>query len=471
MVSASALRQRINATGIGYAGIDGVWWRPATAPFALPASLRCELARIGRALFALFDAVLLLHEEQEPIPELHRLLKQRVPPELAGLVASGRVELVRPDFQLAPMADGAGYHLVATELEICPSAQGFAHAMQVGYGLATDLADHFVQWLQGRPLLIVATAQWSEFLFDQLAFCRALAERGAQAHLLFDHPLTAIAGEVRRGERWQPPIFGVEQRPQGWDEDVMARIRRHGLEPYLWPADHEWPATVGEAALFRFGYLDCFAPAHLARLRQWTEHGATLLNPASYFLDSKTLMATLNLPAVRRQIASRDGSALALLDRTIPETVLLERHQLARLRRQQEQGVVKFAGFDRGNQAWGGRSLRLGAATSAMQWEDLLVQSLRLAWPVVAQWAVPSAQLAINYYDEFEQPATLCGATRLRSFLLRPPAKGADAWVGGAHLTVTAGSAKVAESTVAVQTPVEFAGPTALAAERDEAGR
>jgi hypothetical protein len=459
MLSTAMMRQRMNETGIGYAGIDGVWWRPATAPCALPAMLRSELAQIGRSLFALFDAVLALHDARPEAEQgLQRLLKERVSPELASLVANGRVELVRPDFQLVPIDGEAGYRLVATELEICPSAQGFAHAMQVGYGLATDLANQVAHWLQGRPLLIVATAQWSEFLFDQLAFCRALAERGAQAQLLFDRPLAAIAAEVRRGERWQPPLFGVDRRPQGWDEAVLARIRRHALEPYLWPDDHEWPAAVGEAVLFRFGYLDTFSPAHLARLQHWSAHGATLLNPVSYFLDSKTLLATLNLPAVRRQIARCDQTALALLDRTIPETILLERHQLPRLRREQAQWVIKFAGFDRGNEAWGGRSLRLGAGCSAAQWDGLLRQSLRLDWPVVAQRAVPSAQVQIDYFDEADQPATLCGTTRLRSFLLRPPAKAADAWVGGTHLTVTAGSAKVAESTVAVQAPIEFVG-------------
>ena len=52
-----SIRRRMDATGIGFAGIEGVWWLPAAEPFALPKQLLHELAAIGAALFALFDAV------------------------------------------------------------------------------------------------------------------------------------------------------------------------------------------------------------------------------------------------------------------------------------------------------------------------------------------------------------------------------------------------------------------------------
>src|SRR5262244_2958971 len=51
------IRSRMNRTGIGLAGIDGVWWLPATQPIVLPGQLAHDLAQIGRAIFALFDSV------------------------------------------------------------------------------------------------------------------------------------------------------------------------------------------------------------------------------------------------------------------------------------------------------------------------------------------------------------------------------------------------------------------------------
>jgi hypothetical protein len=329
--------------------------------------------------------------------------------------------------------------------------------MQYGYRLATDLADAMAAWLAGRPLLVVGAEQWSEFLFDQLAFCRALAERRAQAYLLFDRPFATLAQEVRSGARWQPPLFGIDHRPDGWDDDLMARIRRHGLEPFLWPQDERWPEQVGDAVVFRFGYLDCFAPPAVERMREWQRHGATFLNPPTYFLDSKVILAALNLPVVRQQIARADAHALPILDWAIPETVLVTHEHLPRLRRERAHWVVKFAGFDQGNQAWGGRSLQVGADCSPGEWEQLLTRSLQLAWPVVAQRLTPSARVDIECFDSQNERRRLTqGTTRLRAFLLRSPASEHNTQVGGVHLTVTGGSHKVAESTHAVQAPVRF---------------
>jgi hypothetical protein len=454
----STIRQRMNETGIGYAGIDGLWWLPAVAPFRLPASLAGELAAIGGAIFRLFDAISELYGTPAGAAGgVDQLLAERVPPLFAQQVAGGQVELVRPDFQLVPTGEGVGWRLVATELELCPSAQGFAHAMQRGYGLTTDLADAMAAWLAGRPLLIVGTEQWSEFLFDQLAFCRALAERGVQAHVLFDRPLTTLAQEIRSGARWQPPLFGVDHKPDGWDEDLLGRIRRRHLEPFLWPQDERWPEQVGDAVVFRFGYLDCFAPAAAQQMCKWQRHGATFLNPPTYFLDSKVIMAALNLPVVRQQIRLAAAAALPILDRALPETLLLMHEHLPRLRRERECWVVKFAGFDRGNGAWGGRSLQVGADCSPEEWDRLLAASLRLAWPVVAQRLTPSARMDIGYFDAENKRGRLSqGTTRLRAFLLRSPANEYDAQVGGVHVTITGGSHRVAESTQAVQAPVRF---------------
>lgn len=216
---------------------------------------------------------------------------------------------------------------------------------------------------------------------------------------------------------------------------------------------------MGDAVVFRFGYFDCFALAKLERFRQWENNGATLLNPTSFILDSKVIMAALQLPAVRQQIAVADATALAILDQSIPETVLLQPAQVARLVQSKDDWVLKFAGFDSGNQAWGGRSLRIGAQHTQAAWRQIIDQFLELPWPVVAQRTVPSACVDIAYGDANNQQQWLRqGTTRLRTFMLRDAASDAHpfTWVGGSHITVSGGTLQVSESTDAVQAPVLF---------------
>ncbi len=477
--SAAELRRRMDATGIGYAGIDGVWWRPGVAPLALGAGVAEELHRFGAAVFALFDVLADLYETDE---EVRRLLDHAIPPRFttecrvgwyparggglptedcrAGWYPAGGGGLatrptwpalmVRPDFQLVPAGDG--YRLAATELEMCPAAQGFAHAMQVAYGLATDLADRLAEVLAGRPLLIVGTEQWSEFLFEQLALCRALAERGATAYVLYDRPIAALAAEVAAGARWVPPLFGVPARPTRWDTDVLARLRRHAFAAYVWPGD--WPATVGNAVVFRFGYLDCFAPDALGSFARWSAAGATFLNPPIAYRESKSVLAAVNLPAVRARLAAVDPDFPTLLDRCLPATRLLTPDSIPELLAEREAWLIKYAGFDGGNRAWGGRSLQLGRDSEPAAWQKLLCEAAALPWPVVAQRLTPSARLDVAYYDEAGHERVLSGATtRLRSFLLRDATGRVDAL--GTHLTAAAATA-VAESVTAVQTPIRF---------------
>lgn len=445
----------MNATGIGYAGIDGVWWRPGVTPFTLGGDVGDELHRFGTAVFALFDVLAGLRETDE---EVRRLLDYAIPPHFTAAPAGGLptrptspVLMVRPDFQLVP-ASGS-YQLVATELEICPAAQGFAHAMQVGYGLASDLAGRLADFLAGRPLLIVGTAQWSEFLFEQLALCRALAERGATAHVLYDQPIAALAAEVAVGARWVPPLFGVPARPAGWDTDVITRLRRHALEPYLWPGD--WPETVGNAVVFRFGYLDCFAPEVIDSFATWQMAGATFLNPPIAYLESKSVLAAVHLPAVRARLTTINPDFPVILGRCLPETHLLTPEAIPMLLAEQETWLIKYAGFDGDNMAWGGRSLQCGQDHSPPTWEKIVHTAAELPWPVVAQHLAPSAQLDVTYYDESGEERFLQGATtRLRSFLMRDANGRVDAL--GTHLTAAAGGMAVAESVAAVQTPIRF---------------
>jgi len=456
------IRQRMSSTGIGLAGIEGVWWLPAVQPFVLPRQLALNLAEIGQAIFVLFDIVTAIYGSRAGAAcGLDRLLEYNVPPAIPRLIGPGRVLGVRPDFQLCMLDRPPYYQLVATELEICPSAHGFAHALQVGYQLDTDLVASFARLLAGRELVFAGTSQWSEFLFEQLAFCRALAEIGASGRVLYDLPIASMAEQIRDRSSWQTPMFGIPERPDAWDDDIVRRIHAHGFERYLRPAAPDWPATVGDALVFRFGYFDCFAVDKLQRLLDWQAAGATMLNPTMFILDSKAIMAAIQIPYVRRQIATRSPDALGTLDRCIPETIVVEPETVARLRSEQHDWVVKYAGYDRSNQAWGGRSLQVGAQRSRGEWGRILDTCLELPWPVVAQRLAPSARIDIAYakaggsIDWLRQ-----GATRLRSFMLRDGStehiNGPDVSVAGTHLTVSSAAIQVSEGTNTVQAPVVF---------------
>jgi hypothetical protein len=441
----------MNDTGIGYAGLDGVWWLPACEPFHLPQAVADELAEIGQAVFSLLDVVAGLYGSDDH-EAVNRLLEYKVPAQIIKRMAVGPVYAMRPDFQLYPLPDGR-CRPVVTEVEICPSAFGFAHAMQVGYGVDTDLRDAFGSFLDGRELLVVGTTEWSEFLFDQLAFCKALDGAGGTGRILYDRPFADIAESVRLGKRWTPPMFGVRERPDEWDVDVLGRINRHQLDRYLWPDATGWPEHVGDDVVFRFGYTDLFSPAHLDLFERWQTRGATFLNPAAFILDSKAMMAALSLSDVREQIEATRPGGLTILDQCVPETVLMRSNEGERLTANKDDWVLKFAGFDGLNRAWGGRSLQVGTENSQTSWEQALQLATSLPWPVVAQRAVPSLRTDIAYFDEFDEVCWLGdGNTRLRAFFLR----GDVTVTCGAHITVTADEARVAEGTETVQAPVVF---------------
>lgn len=278
-----------------------------------------------------------------------------------------------------------------------------------------------------------------------------MAEAGGRARALCDIEPAALAAQVRRGERWRPPIFGVARRPPGWDADIPGRLARHGLAGHLAPGAG-WPAEVGDAVVFRFGYLNCFAPERVALMARWERAGATFLNPTSLVYDSKAAMAALQLPAVRARVAAESPAALAALDRCIPETRLLRADLLERLEDEREGWVIKYAGYDGGQEAWGGRSLRVGALHTPDEWAEALRGHLARPWPSVAQRAAPSARLNIAYLDGAGGGGSLTGSSRLRAFMLQT--SGGPAALG-AHLTVS-GGAGVSEGTEAVQAPVIF---------------
>lgn len=431
----------MRATGIGFAGIEGAWWLPACEPFPLPASVHASLTGIARAVFALCDALAAGYGVE---PELTALLDYKAPSHLRAFASRAPVLSLRPDFQLCAAPEG-GLQPVATELELCPAAHGFAHAMQAGYGLEPDLARAFARLLAGRELLIAGTQQWSEFLIEQLAFCRALAECGARAVVTYDLTLETLAHEFRSGRRWQPPMFGVSSRPLHRNDDLLAHLRAHDLLQF-WRDD--WPDDAGGCVIFRFGYLENFAPERLAHFQRWEAQGAAFLNPTAFYLDSKATLAAARLPAVRARL---DSDVLAVLDRCLPETVLLTPESTPRFEAEREQWVLKFSGYDAQQQAWGGRSLHIGAAHTRASWAEVLRRYAALPFPTVAQRVAPSQRTDIAYFDSDGARHTLTqGFTRLRTFLFRGGAQ------AGSHLTVTGGTMQVSEATDSVQAPIQF---------------
>jgi uncharacterized circularly permuted ATP-grasp superfamily protein len=208
------------------------------------------------------------------------------------------------------------------------------------------------------------------------------------------------------------------------------------------------------AVIFRFGYLENFTATKLDQFQRWADFGATLINPLSFILDSKVIMASLGLPEVRQALSARDATVLPLLDRHVPPTLLLEAAHLERLEDERAHWIIKYAGFDGSNQAWGGRSLVVGAEKTADAWRSALQQMLGRPWPVVAQRLVPSLQQDIAYLNSREQVRWLRdGQTRLRAFFLRHQG---EVRVSGAHVTLTGSGIRVSEGREAVQAPVLF---------------
>lgn len=450
-MSEPEIYSKLRATGISFAGLQGAWWLAACEPFALPRSVQAQLQNIAHALFALFDVV---NARFGVDAELTALLSYKVPESLRGWASTAPVLSLRPDFQLCPTPDG--FQLVATELEMCPSAHGWAHAMQAAYGLETDLAETFARWLNGRSLLFSGTQKWSEFSLEQLAFCRALAEHGAHARVTYDVPLETIAQEFAAGTRWQTPMFGIPTKPREWDTNLLSRLKANGLLEF-W--EHASPALSGREGrgvrVFRFGYLENFTPEQQAAFHHLATHGVCFLNPPTFYLDSKAVLAALRLPSVRAELAAE---TLAVLDACIPETLILRKEHWPRLHAEQNQWVLKFSGYDTGQNGWGGRSVQIGSQHTAESWAQVLQAYTHLPIPTVAQRLAHTARVNIDYFEKDGARKTLKdGVTRLRTFMLRPQSHTHPAPVHcGSHLTVSGGTMQVSEATDSVQAPIVF---------------
>ncbi|MDP3793281.1 MAG: hypothetical protein Q8R07_00850, partial [Candidatus Uhrbacteria bacterium] len=121
---ATCLR-RMEATGIGYKGLEGVSWLHLTDPLQLPKAVQVMLMATARALFLLFDAVgeLFGHDET-----LTRFLSHGKPDRIPALMTSGRMDFIRPDIVLATHPETGAWLPVATELESAPAGHGMTHA-------------------------------------------------------------------------------------------------------------------------------------------------------------------------------------------------------------------------------------------------------------------------------------------------------------------------------------------------------
>lgn len=445
------VKGRMSETGIGYSGIEGVSWRALVEPFQFPRLFKDRLTALGSALFLFFDAI---REVWKSDPTLVQLLTHKAPDRIPRLMESGTVDIIRPDIVVVRDPDGT-LRPVVTELESCPAGQGMTHAMQFGYGLKPDMVDVFARYLAGRPLLVLATNQWAEYVWDQAAFCRALRERGVDARVLFDAPLDEIHRRVQ--DAWKPPQAAPAFIKERWNPNFLERLSQRGFREFVGGA-RELPEDVGRAVVYRFGYFDNFDRKIIERMIEWQRAGASIVNPLQFCLESKALMAARSHPAVRAWIQARDERALTVLDQCLAETHLLGAgfSALNALQHDQQHLLTKFAAWDGNNQSWGSRSLCVGSQESGDAWRKSLETRMQLPHPVVAQHVIVSALFDAAYVEGNNTIVeALQGArTRLTPFFVRV---GGEAVHAGSTLTLRAGTFRIHGATDAVEGPVVFA--------------
>ncbi|MEM7117014.1 MAG: hypothetical protein AAF614_31570 [Chloroflexota bacterium] len=441
----TTLMNTMRETGIGLGAISGAWWHPATEPFVMGEAENARLREIGRALFQFLDAVAAeLHEN--PNGRFAQRLSHKVPADILAHLDLAPVHMFRPDFQIVPTNNGLDF--VLTEIEIAPFSEGCAHAMQLAYGVSPDVVPAFAQWLAGRELLFVGTHEWSIYQFDQLAFCKALAAHGAKGRVLYDRETAVMEAEIQAGQRWQLPLREVPQKLENWEPTMLGQIGRYGLAPY---ACDEWPEDASNSVIFRFGYVENFAPQHRAFFQRWQQQGASFMNPFSYHLDNKVTLEGVRTEGIRQRL---DANTVSVLESCVPETRQVTADAVPDFTAQKDDWLIKFAGFDQDNAAWGGASVKFGHEYTLLEWRDLLIKASQLAWPVVAQRIVPSQPLSLDFYRRDGSVGRLQdGVTRQRTFFLRDDN---DAIHCGSHLTLTNGELRVSEDSNSVQTPVVF---------------
>lgn len=451
-VDFSALYERIDSIGMGYKGMAGVSWLPTFQPLKLPVAYLEELMSLGEALFMLYDAVAALYDQD---PGLKKLLAHKVPARIPTLMEKGRVEIIRPDIVIVRGEDGL-YHSVCTELESCPAGQGMCHALEVGYQLPTTMVDAFISYLAGRPFVVFATAEWSEYVWDQAVFIAALRVRGVEANLYFDAELDLIQAKV--AQDWQVPKEAPEYIRSSWNNDFLGRLKKHGFADFVF-GKADLPAVVKEGTVvYRFGYFDNLASAgSLETLLAWQSQGASIVNPLQFPLENKALMAAVSFPSVRQWLQEHNPTALRTLERGLATTYLLwPSVELSQVQGDQRQyWLTKFGAWDGQNQSWGARSLSLGTENSADSWNSKLRGRMALNHPVVVQHIINSARFDVPVIEPDGTVKFLIGArTRLNPFFLRD--REGKVTMGGRIVTLRSGSFRVHGATDAAEAPVIF---------------
>ena len=142
---------------------------------------------------------------------------------------------------------------------------------------------------------------------------------------------------------------------------------------------------------------------------------------------------------------------LKILDRCIPETHLLTQENASKFEKVKDSWVIKFAGYDGGNQSWGGLSLTVGLSQTQAAWQAAIRRCLALPWPVVAQRVAPSLAQDVAYFAPNGTRQTMHnGRSRLRVFFVRGlPAS-------GAHITFSGNTMQVSVGITAGQSPIKW---------------
>ena len=437
---------RMNETGIGYGGIQGISWSPALEPFILPRTLGEQLHSLGEAVFLLYDAVDALYQTDELI---QRFVSYKFPDYLPPLVSSGQLSLFRLDIVLTRTDEGT-YQPVVTEVEVVPGMAGLAHCMQEGYGLQADLLDRFIEYLAGRPYIVfVASHSSVEFSFEQAVFCQALRERGVNAQMVFDKPIVDVHQKAQA--EWMLRQDAPAWAKEAWSTNFQDRLNQCGFNQFVSGLDLSSAGSeeslhksllakaMGGAVVYRLGYFPDYTLPVLQQMFQLRQVKAKVINPIRFYLENKAVLGALAFESVRQWIQKREATALAVLDHGIAETCLLESsiYTMKNLKENQKSWVLKNGAWDLDNLSWGSRSLEDGRRYSRADWYRLLGVKLDLPYPVIAQRRLPSAQFDIAYVNREKGDIDLMSGAiaRLCIFFLRMEER---VMFGGAHITLRA---------------------------------
>lgn len=465
------VRERTNATGIGYKGMGGTSWHMCPQTLPLPQQLHDELTAFGKALFVLNDVVRTLWIAGDPA--VHALLTHKVPAHIPRIVADAPVMLLRPDLVLVENGNG-GYSVVCTEIESCGAGLGMAYSLQVQYGMSHDHIDAFVRMLAGRDFVVMATHHWAEYIREVMTFMSALKQRGVKIRYILDRKLDEIQqliqpDGIRPDLRWVMPGALPAHLKASWSTDLIGQLQRTGFIESIEDYDEaDLPQDVGDAVVFRFGYSSNFSPNVTALMETWRAAGAEFLNPVQHYLENKAFLGSAWLKSVCSRITEQYGAEhVATLHRCLATTSVLglaldptwvvpnifsdedERGYQAR-------AVIKYAGMDDENQSWGARSVLIGSRMTTPAWERAVAEYKRKLFPAVQQVLINSVQFDVGYVDHTDTLRLMAKArTRLTPFMMRT-GPGLDSVQHVAHMLTLRPEVLVHGASNSAETMLEF---------------